>query len=195
MAALLWTIILLGAGLWIVSKFWWPQLALPTLPTPKVEERITLSVLRSETLSFLVTRRTVTQIVVDHEQSSWLGEWRGALWATVDFRYGVDLQKLTDADVHQDGNVVTVHLPDPELLDFGIRPGTIGMLTKSTASAKIEDLLHNGHRKELERRLQSQAIAFACQQGLMPSRKEIVRQLNDTVALLRGRTGIEFRFE
>jgi hypothetical protein len=81
------------------------------------------------------------------------------------------------------------------LLDFGIRPGTIGMLTKSTASAKIEDLLHNGHRKELERRLQSQAIAFACQQGLMPSRKEIVRQLNDTVALLRGRTGIEFRFE
>jgi hypothetical protein len=195
MAALLWTIILLGAGLWIVSKFWWPQLALPTLPTPKVEERITLSVLRSETLSFLVTRRTVTQIVVDHEQSSWLGEWRGALWATVDFRYGVDLQKLTDADVHQEGNVVTVHLPDPELLDFGIRPGTIGMLTKSTASAKLEDLLHNGHRKELERRLQSQAIAFACQQGLMPSRKEIVRQLNDTVALLRGRTGIEFRFE
>jgi hypothetical protein len=195
MAALLWTITLLGAGLWIVSKFWWPQISLPALPTPKTEERITLSILRSETLSFLVTRRTVTQIVVDHEQSSWLGEWRGALWATVDFRYGVDLQKLTDADVHQEGNVVTVHLPDPELLDFGIRPGTIGMLTKSTASAKLEDLLHNGHRKELERRLQSQAIAFACQQGLMPSRKEIVRQLNDTVALLRGRTGIEFRFE
>jgi hypothetical protein len=195
MAAVLWTMILLGAGLWIVSKYWWPQLALPTLPTPKTEERIILSVLRSETLAFLVSRRAVTQIVIDHEESSWLGEWRGVLWATVDFRYGVDLQKLTEADIRQEGNIVTVRLPEPELLDFGIRPGTIGMLTKSTASAKIEDLLHNGHRKELDRRLQSQALEFARQQGLMPSRQEIVRQLNDTVALLRGRTSIEFRFE
>jgi hypothetical protein len=185
-------LILLGAGLWIVSKYWWPQIL---LPAPKVEERITLSVLRSETLAFLVSRRAVTQIVIEHEESSWMGEWRGVLWATVDFRYGVDLQKLAVTDIRQEGNVVTVHLPDPELLDFGIRPGTIGMLTKSTASAKIEDLLHNGHRKELDRRLQSQAIEFARQQGLMPTRQEIIRRLNETVALLRGRTDIEIRFE
>jgi hypothetical protein len=192
MTAVLWAIILLGTALWIVSKYW-PQRSL--LPPPKIEETITVSVLRSEALTFLVTRRTVTQIVIMHEESSWLGEWRGALWAVVDFRYGVDLQKLTDADIRQDGNVVTIHLPDPELLDFGIQPGSIGMLTKSTASAKIEDLLHNGHRKELERRLHTQALDFARQNGLMPTRQEIIRQLNEATPLLKGRAGLELRFE
>jgi len=53
----------------------------------------------------------------------------------------------------------------------------------------------NGHRRELERRLQTQALQFAREHGLMPSCDEIVRQLNDATALLKGRTGVELRFE
>jgi hypothetical protein len=37
--------------------------------SPRSDEQVTLSVLKSEAMAFLVTRRSVTQIVVVHSES------------------------------------------------------------------------------------------------------------------------------
>lgn len=187
--ALLLIVVLSGAGLILAGRHWLAP------PSPTVREHVTISVLRNEKLAFLVARRGVTQIVIEHEQSSWLGEWHGVLWATVHFHYGVDLQTLTDADMRRDGDVLVVRLPEPQLLDFGVVPGSMGLLTKSTAAAKIEDLMHNGHRRVLERRLKEEALSFARANDLMPTRAQLVAQLNDALAVLGGDAGTRLRFE
>ena len=164
-------------------------------PRTRVDEHISLSVLRSQALTFLVTRRTATQVVVEHEESSWLGQWRGVLWATVTIHHGIDLEKIQARDIRRGGGVTFVRLPEPEVLDFAVEPGSVGVLSKSTAVPKIEDLLNNGHRRLLEARLRESAMEFAKQQDMLPTRDELVRQLNDAVCLLASEGGVRLRFE
>ena len=187
---LLWTIILAGAVFWIVAN----SLA-PTPMKTVVEERSTLSILRIQALAFLVTRRTSTQIVVEHQESNWVGQWRGVLWATVKIHYGVDVAKIQPKDVRLDGDVTFVKLPNPEVLDFSIDPGSIGVMSKATAVPKLDDLLNNSHRRLLESRLRKAAVDFAQQRDLLPSRDELIKQLNDLVSLLAGEGDVRLRFE
>jgi len=67
-----------------------------------------------------------------------------------------------------------VKLPEPEVLDISIEPGTISFLSKSTALPKIEDLLNNGHRRVLEARLRESALEFAQQQDMLPTRDKLI---------------------
>ena len=190
---LLWIILLAGLLAGLILRF------LPNVvdikPETQVEEHISLSVLRSETLAFLVTRRNVMQVVVEHGESNWLGQWRGVLWAVVTLRHGVDLTKITAQDIRHDGDVTVVKLPEPEVLDFAIEPGSVGFLAKSTAVPKVEDLLHNGHRRLLEDRLRQSALEFARQRDLLPTREALVEQLNEAVSLLASEGGVRLRFE
>lgn len=190
---LLWVVLLAGLLAWLVLRFL-PSVA-DLKPQTQVEEHISLSVLHSETLAFLVTRRNVMQVVVEHGESNWLGQWRGVLWAVVTLRHGVDLTKITAQDIRRDGGVTIVKLPEPEVLDFALEPGSIGFLAKSTAVPKVEDLLHNGHRQLLEDRLRQSALEFVRQRDLLPTRAELVDQLNDAVGLLASEGGVRLRFE
>ena len=187
---LLWTIILAGAVFWIVAN----SLA-PTPMKTVVEEKSTLSILRIQALAFLVTRRTSTQIVIEYQESNWIGQWRGVLWATVKIHYGVDVANIQARDIRLDGDVTFVKLPNPEVLDFSIDPGSIGVMTKATAAPKIDDLLNNSHRRLLESRLRKAAVDFAQQRDLLPSRNELIKQLNDLVSLLAGEGDVRLRFE
>jgi len=187
---LLWMIILAGVAFWIVAN----SLA-PTPMKTVVETQSTLSVLRIQALAFLVTRRTTTQIVVEHHESNWLGQWRGVLWATVKIHYGVDLSNIQARDIRRDGDVAFVKLPEPEVLDFSIEPGSIGLMAKATALPKIDDLLNNSHRRMLESRLRQAALDFAQQRDLLPTRDELIKQLNDVLSLLAGEGDVRLRFE
>ncbi len=187
--SMLWTIVLLVVAGTVALHLW------RALSPTRIDETTTLSLLHSEPMKFLVTRRTTTQIIVDYQESDWLGDWRGVLWATVQIHYGVDLQKVTAEDIHRQGEVLIVKLPKPELLDFSIEPGSVGFMSKSTAVPKLIDLLHNGQKKELERRLQKRAMEFAEAHDLMPTREEIVRELNDAVSLLKQAGNLRLRFE
>jgi hypothetical protein len=192
MTNLLWAIVILGGGAWFVVNYW----KLPDLtPTRKVDEKVTLSVLRSEALVFLVTRRTVTQVVIDYRETSWVSAWRCVLWGVIRFSWGADLKKIREQDIRQEGGVVYVKLPEPELLEFSVEPGSIDYIDKSTAAAKLDDLLNNTHRQELERRLYAQALDFASHHGLIPTRAELISLLNESTLLLKGRAGFELRFE
>jgi len=163
---------------------------------PVVNEKATLAILRSEAMSFLVTRRTTTQIIVEHEESNWLGSWHGVLWATVSWRWGVDLGKLTEKNLRREGDTLVCRLGEPELLDFGVEPNSIHHMSKSTAVPKVINIFSDGwQRVVLESRVQDYAMKFADDNKLRPSRNEIVRQLNDAAATLKTATGFELRFE
>jgi hypothetical protein len=183
-APILWLVLLGGIAVWLFVTFHVAGLT----PAKKIEENVVISLLKSELLTFLVTRRTSTQIVVEHNESDLLGEWRGVLWAKVSWRWGVDLNKLKAENMHRHGNSWVVDLPEPELLDFAIVPGSVGCLTKATLVPKVADFCRGGSiRQALEARLGVQAMKFAGENGMLPSRAEIVRQLNEAIKpLLRG---------
>ena len=186
----LWMIILAGAAYWVAVH----SLA-PKPMTTVVEKKSTLSILRVQALAFLVTRRTSTQIVVEHQESNWLGQWRGVLWATVNIHYGIDLLKIQTKDIRRDGDVTFVKLPEPEVLDFSVDPGSVGVMSKATAVPKIDDIVHNTHRRLLEGSLRQAASDFAQQRELLPTRDELIKQLNEVVSLLTSEGGVQLRFE
>ena len=191
LAPVLWTILLAGLG---VGLFMCVRKG-PTV-TRHVDEKATLSVLRSEELAFLVTRRSATQIVIQHQESDLWGEWQGVLWATISWRWGVDMAKITEKDLRKEGECLVVHLPEPELLDFSLEPGSVGFLSKATAVPKLVDFARGGsHRGLLEGRLKEHALAFAAERKLLPSRQEILDQLNRSSGLLEQATGTRLRFE
>jgi hypothetical protein len=188
---LLWTTILAGAACWIVVN----HLA-PSLTGSVVDERTTLSILRSRPMLFLVTRQIRTQIVIDHSESNWVGQWRGVLWGTVTISHGVDVHEIKDEDIRREGEVVFVRIPEPRLLSFAVEPGSVGFMSKATAAPKLQGWLDGGgHRRKLENRLHDQAMSFARKHGMLPDRSQIVEQLNDTAAGLAKTAGIRIRFE
>jgi len=191
-AGLLWTVLVMGLLAWLAMHV----LGLTGLgPQTAVDKHVSLSVLRSQALSFLVTRRTTTQIVVEHTESNWLGRWRGVLWVVVTIHHGIDLEKIRGRDIRREDGVTFVKLPGPEVLDFSIEPGTIGFMSKSTAVPKIADLLHNGHRRVLEARVRQAAREFVRQRDVLPTRDELVEQLNEAVAILASDGSVRLRFE
>ena len=189
-SCLLWMIILAGAAYWVAVH----SLA-PKPMTTVVEKKSTLSILRVQALAFLVTRRTSTQVVVEHQESNWMGEWRGVLWATVNIHYGIDLAKIRTGDIRREGDVTFVKLPEPKVLDFSVDPGSVGVMSKATAVPKFDDILHNTHRRLLEGSLRQAASEFAQQRDLLPTRDELIKQLNAVVSLLAGEGSVRLRFE
>ena len=186
-APILWVVLIGGLAAVIYFQWRFGQNA-------KIDERTTLSLLKSEPVKLLVVRRTTTQVVVEYEEEDWLGHWRGVLWGVVQMHYGIDLEKVSASDLRREGDTVVVRLPGPELLMFALEPGSIGLMTKSTAAPKISDLLHNGHRKLLEDRLRKRAMDFAKGHDLMPSKSQILRELNEAIASFRE-AGLKVRFE
>ena len=188
---LLWMVILAGVAFWVVVN----ALGL-SLRETVVDERTTLSILRSRPMLFLVTRQIRTQIVIDHRESNWVGQWRGVLWGTVTISHGVDVNEIKDEDLRREGKVVFVRIPKPRLLSFAVEPGSVGFMSKATAAPKLQDWLDGGgHRRQLEKRLHDQAMAFAREHDMLPDRSQIVEQLNDAAADLAKTVGIRIRFE
>lgn len=164
---------------------------------PGFDEKATLTLLRTEVMKFLVMRRTTSQIVIDHHEENWLGDWRGVLWGTVTWRWGVDMDKLKASDIRHDGQRIICRLPDPELLDFSVDPTSIRSMTSSTAIPRIVDIFSdgNGQRALLEMRLYSQATQFAKDNNLRPTREELVKQLNSDILELNKAIGVDIHFE
>ena len=187
----LWMIILAGAAFWIVANY-----LAPSLTGTVVDEKTTLSILCSRPMLFLVTRQIRTQIVIDHRESNWVGQWRGVLWASVRISYGVDVHEIKADALRRQGEVVFVRIPEPRLLSFSVEPGSVGFLSKATAAPKLQDWFDGGgHRRQLEQRLHDQAMSFAKEHDMLPDRTQIVEQLNDTAAGLARAAGIRIRFE
>ena len=95
-------LILAGTACWAIVN------ALgPSLTGSVVDEKTTLSILRSRPMLFLVTRQIRTQIVIDHSEANWIGQWRGVLWGTVTISYGVDVHEIKADDLRREREVVS----------------------------------------------------------------------------------------
>ena len=160
-------------------------------------ERTTLSVLKSENLSFLVTDRVVSQIVVEiSENSPLLGKREGVLIGTVTLYYGVDLQQMDAACLSREGGTIFVKLPEPSELDFTVDPASFKYITKRSGLNVIADYLQNKDMEaELRTSIHAQAVKFMTDEKLLPSRDKIVRRLNDLASpiFLSSGLNIEFR--
>lgn len=173
-----------------------PSLLSSIAPKTTVNENVTLSVLHSEAMSFLVTRRATTQIVVEHQESNIFGDWHGVLWANVSWVWGVNLKKIEKKDLRREGDVIVVHLSEPELLNFGVEPASVKFMSKSTAWPKLQSVFGDlDQRNKLEEGLKDAALKFAADKNLMPTRREIVQQLNDATAVLKQAGATDIRFE
>jgi hypothetical protein len=168
----------------------------PGILDTRVNEKVTLSVLKSEAMSFLVTRRTTTQLVVEHSESNFIGDWEGVYWITVRWNWGVDLSKLTEKDLRREGDKVICRLPEPELLEFAPVLKTEGFFSRSTFVPKIREMFNSGQqRATLRALLEKKANAFAEEQHLRPTRKQIVDQLNSSNSFFKKAAGTEVVFE
>lgn len=186
----LWLVVIVGLGLWVVRHLD------PEPNSPTVDQRTTLSLLKSEPLLFLATRRTVAQIVVERHEGSWSGDYQAVSWATVRWTWGVDLSRLADDDIRMVGSGWVVRLPEPELLEFSIEPGSLRSFSKATAIPRLQEYLdHEDRRAALEASLREQAMRFARVNQLTPTRTQLVSQLNDAARVLLAGDGRSLRFE
>jgi len=179
-------------------KFYWPggESGILAPLRPKIDEKATLSLLKSEALAFLVTRRNVTQLVVEHYESSILGRWQGVYWATVKWNWGVDLTQLKESDIRRDGEVIYCRLPEPGLLDFSIEPQSERFFSRSTLVPKLIEVFEPGQQRQiLHGLLHQKAMEFAQQHKLRPSRQEMINHLNQAAEVIRQAAGTEIRFE
>lgn len=156
-------------------------------------EHATLSLLRSEELSFLVTDRLVSQIAVQiTDRSPLLGQREGVLLATVRMYYGLNLRALDAAAIsRRDRKTLVVRLPDPEMLDFSVDPASFQYITKRSGLNVIRDYVTDRNiERELRNSLQPCAARFFADQRMLPTRAKIVQRLQNYVAPLERELGM-----
>ena len=167
-------------------------------PEWRVIEDSTMEFLRQERLMFLVTDRVVTRLDVVLKEGNMLLGWReSVLIGTVDFLCGIDLTKLTPADIGREEGVVVITVPDPEVLQVAVDTGSLSLFNKRSGLIALKDQLEQRDvRGELEKRLEVRAREFAAKEELLPDRAEMVKRLNEWAAPLlssRVEVPVEFR--
>ena len=156
----------------------------------------TFNVLDVQRLSFLVTHRVTTQVVVEASESSLLlGKADGVLIAKVRFLYGIDLSGLTKADCTQEGDTTVVAVPDPEALEFIPDLDSVRYFSSASGLRRVTNT--DIDKESLLARLERVAHSFVESEGLIPTRSEMLVPLNAFAEALAGGGGglIEFRYK
>jgi hypothetical protein len=168
--------------------------AFTAAPSAKIKEVI--EVIRSEDLSFLVTDRLVTKVVVESkENSALLGKREGYLIATVRLYYGIDLKSLSEDAVQISDGTIYVTLPEPKELDFSVDLDSAKFLSKRSGLIVLRDFLRDlNFQQELERQLRQAAEKMLSDEALLPRREDLVRRLNAWAPALNDEIGLKVVF-
>ena len=166
------------------------------LLSTKVDLNAALTALRNEELTFLVTDRVVTQVVVErHEHSLLLGEGKGYIIGLVRFHFGLDLASLPKEAIQRDGDTLVVTVPEPKELDFSVDLRTLRYITKRSGLLAIRDWMTGANtRRELREAFHDAAQSFVRKEGLAPTREALVHRLNRYAPVLKARLGVTVRF-
>lgn len=188
-------LVLVGAA--AAAALVWPGAGPQGLLGWRVDERAAIEFLRREPLSFLVTERIVTQVVVEkHEGNLLLGDKDGILFGTVELLYGVDLAALEPGAVRRDVDAIRVRIPEPQLLRAVPDLGSVRFLHKRSPLMLMADkMLGADLYQQCLLELDDAAVAFAEAHGLAPSRGQLVQRLNEYAPAIASRIGAEVRFE
>ena len=152
--------------------------------------------LHSETLSFLVTERLTSQIIVEIDNSSiLLGTSSGTLTGVVRMYYGVDLSRLRPETVRMEGGTCMIDLPDPEVLDFSVDVASLQFRTRRSLIRVIGDRLTSYElRSDLQNRFRSASDRFFREQSLLPDRAALCARLNQHTQSWADRLGVPVSF-
>ena len=175
-------------GVWLIPK--------PV--TPHVPEmRTVLDILRSEQVQLLVTDRLAEQVNLAVDDSTLLlGRREGFLTATVRVYYGVDVGRITPAEVEIRSYPIAVRLPEPEVIGVAVDLESIKFITKTSGLNLINDYLNNRNlREDLIRQLQRRAICQLQSRGVLPDRAALVARLNEKSGRLLAGSPVPIRFQ
>ena len=178
---------------WMTQTRLEQQVCASPVVSPEIQ---VFNLLRSESLSFLVTERLTSQITVDVDESSlWLGCSSGSLTGVVRMYYGVDLSRLTQGDVRQEGEACVVFLPEPEVLDFAVDVASLRFLTKRSILQVLGDnFTDHDLRTDLQSRFKAASQSFFREQSLLPDRAALCARLNQHTQSWADRVGVPVSF-
>lgn len=160
-------------------------------------EKSVLTLLKSESLGFLVTNKLTTQIFVEiSDNSPILGQREGILIGTVSMYYGVNLKEIDSSKVQVRNNLLTIKLPDPKELDFSVDPASFKYITKRSGLNVIADYVMNKNiETELRASMKKNAEKFFIDHNMFPTRESIITQLNNYFEPFTKEFGMEIKFE
>lgn len=171
----------------------WPRLSLGGPP----DTHAAVQFLRREDLSFLVTARVVTQVIVERRESNFLlGQKEGFLVGTVELLYGVDLSKLDPSSFATRDGALHVRVPEPTLLRAVIDEDSLRFMQKrSPLFVIIDNVRSKDLFQDALRELGAAARAFAESQGLAPTRDQLIKRLGAYAPVIELHTGVRVVFE
>lgn len=163
----------------------------------RVDEAAAVRYFRREPLSFLVTERIVTQVVVEkHAGNLVLGHKDGFLFGTVELLYGVDLTALESDAVRRDSGGIRVKVPAPRLLRAVPDLDSVRFVQKRSPLMAFSDKMSGTNfYAECVQELDDAAVRFVDERRLAPTRDELVGRLNEYAPVIASKIGAPVVFE
>lgn len=157
---------------------------------PRISDTATV-VTQIQTLSHLVTVKYVFEKVVVLDDVKWYGQNRLLMIAHGIVKAGVDLSKVTAADVTITGDRISLKLPRPLVMDTYLDEAKTEVLERSTGILRTYD-----QQMEQEARRQAlEAIRKAARaSGILKDAEERTRLQLTTLAHAAGFTSVEISF-
>ncbi len=172
------------------------QRPISSLIVPEKTKRSIISILKSENISFLVTNKIATQIVVEREEVSFLGNKKGALIGNVTLYYGIDLNELSIDSITIEKNEIIVRLPSPKPLDFSVDLSSIRFFKRETGLLRLKGFFVDDEkmREEIEDMFYKEALFFMKTQGMLPKNEDVLRSLEVIREIISLKTGLKTKF-
>jgi hypothetical protein len=156
-------------------------------------------VIRVQELEFLVTQKIVAQYTDNVSEYSFLaGEREGLLLGIINIYYGIDLKKISEESVKREADKTIVELPEPEILDISVVPGSIKFFSRRSGLVALIDMMSNRNDEALLRdRFTKTARDFYSQKGFLPSKDDVLNNLRRAAKVFtpKDQEPIEFRYK
>ena len=164
--------------------------------TPQRTKRSVISILRSENISFLVTNKISSQILVEKTDLSILGERTGILIGNVTLYYGINLNEIPIDSVLINKNEIIIKLPHAKPLDFSIDLSSLKFLKRERGFEKIKGLFVDDDklREEIQDVFYKEALFFFKSNNMLPKDEDVLKSLEIIKNIISLKTGLKTTF-
>ena len=145
-----------------------------------------VTILKSEPMQFLVSRKITSTVAVEKEEQSTLwGSRSGLLLAEVTVFYGFDLSRLSDDDIKIKQDKTVVNLGEPSILTLSVDTSSIRFFTKMSGLQYLKDKFEGTSlEKELLKDFNLASKKYFVDRKLLPKRSEMIRDLQRQLKLM-----------
>uniref|UniRef100_A0A7C3UY54 DUF4230 domain-containing protein n=1 Tax=candidate division WOR-3 bacterium TaxID=2052148 RepID=A0A7C3UY54_UNCW3 len=164
--------------------------------TPERTKRSVISILKSENISFLVTNKVSSQILVEKTDFSILGERTGIMIGNVTLYYGINLNEISIESVLINKNEIIVKLPHPKPLDFSIDLSSLRFIKRERGLEKIKGLFIEDDklREEIQDVFYKEALFFFKSNNMLPKDEDVLKSFEIVGKIITLKTGLKTTF-